>query len=69
MTENRENYLVLYNPGTSPVDYARASTGDFTFPTTRIRAVGKVRDSLVQLELKQEKSDVYDILKYSLFVR
>ncbi len=59
---------MLYNPGASPVDYALTSTGEFTFPTTRIRAVGKVRDSLVQLELNQEKSDVYDILKYSLFV-
>ena len=49
--------------------YTLVSTGEFTFPTTRIRSIGKVRDSLVQLELVQEKSDVYDILKYSLFVK
>jgi hypothetical protein len=67
----RENYLILYNTYTTPVSYAilAPSGEEFTFPATRINAMGKVRDSLVRLELSEAKSSIYDILKYSLFVK
>jgi hypothetical protein len=71
LSNYQENYLILYNAKTSTVSYAvTAPTGqEFTFPATRIKATGKVRDSLVGLELSEAKSSVYDILKYSLFVK
>jgi hypothetical protein len=71
LTGYRENYLILYNSKTNPVQYTLSAPAgeEFTFPTTRIKSVGKVRDSLVGLELYEAKSSVYDILKYSLFVK
>lgn len=65
-----ENYLVLFNPGSTAADYRITTSGSspFTLPRTRITASGKVRDSIINLQITQDKTGFYDILKYSLFV-
>jgi hypothetical protein len=65
-----ENYLVLYNPSVSYVKYSIASKDatPFTFPKTQITASGKVGNSIINLQMSEDKSRLYDILKYSLFV-
>lgn len=65
-----ENYLVLFNPGSSAVEYRITTSGSspFTLPRTRVTASGKVRDSVINLQITQDKTGFYDILKYSLFV-
>ena len=63
----KEVYLVLYNPG-NPVSYEISSAKPFSLPTTRIVASGRVLDSSVHLELTQNKSSLFDALKYSVFV-
>lgn len=64
-----ENYLVLYNPSpTDPVGYSISASTPFTLPKTQIVASGKVGESIINLQMTEDKSRLYDILKYSLFV-
>ena len=65
-----ENYLVLYNPSSTYVKYSIASKDatSFTFPKTQITASGKVGNSIINLQMSEDRSRLYDILKYSLFV-
>ena len=65
-----ENYLVLYNPSATYVKYFLTSkdAASFTFPKTQITASGKVGNSIIHLQMSEDKSRLYDILKYSLFV-
>jgi len=65
-----ENYLVLYNPSSAAVRYSIDSKNStpFTLPKTQVVASGKVMDSIINLQISEDKSRLYDILKYSLFV-
>lgn len=65
-----ENYLVLYNPSASDIKYSIVSKNSipFTLPKTQITASGKMGDSVINLQMTEDKSRLYDILKYSLFV-
>lgn len=65
-----ENYLVLYNSSTMAVKYSLQSKNalPFTLPKVQIIASGKVSNSMINLQMTEDKSRLYDILKYSLFV-
>jgi hypothetical protein len=64
-----ENYLVMYNPShTDSVEYSISASAPFALPKTQIVASGKVMDSIINLQMTEDKSRLYDILKYSLFV-
>ncbi len=63
-----ENYLVLYNPSAVPMEYTISASTPFTLPKTQIVASGKLGDSIINLQMTEDKSRLYDILKYSLFV-
>lgn len=68
--EYGENYLVLHNPGTTAIRYSVRSRNStpFTLPKTQVLASGKVMDSVINLQMGEDRSRLYDILKYSLFV-
>jgi hypothetical protein len=68
ITTYKENYLVLYNPGVAAISYSLNSTELFTLPSTKVIASGKVMNSIINLQMTEDKSRLYDILKYSLFV-
>lgn len=65
-----ENYLVLYNSSAMAVKYSLQSKNalPFTLPKVQIVASGKVASSMINLQMTEDKSRLYDILKYSLFV-
>jgi hypothetical protein len=65
-----ENYLVLYNPTNQAVRYTLASPPDrpFALPNVRVVASGLVGNSRISLSLSENKSKLFEVLKYSLFV-
>lgn len=67
--EYRESYLVIYNPSDTPLDYTITAPTLFSLPNSRIVASSKIRNSIVNLELTEDKSKLFDALKYSLFVK
>lgn len=68
LTEYQECYLVLFNPNTQVARYSIQANTNFTLPKSTIIASGRVKDSVINLELSENKSKLFEIFKYSLFV-
>lgn len=69
IAQYRENYLVLYNANDTAMTYSITSPTLFSLPSSRIIASAKIKNSIVNLELTEDKSKLFDALKYSLFVK
>ena len=68
LTTYKECYLILFNPGVQVAKYEIKSDKSFTLPRTKIVASGRMRDSVINLELTEDKTKLFELLKYSLYV-
>lgn len=61
------SYLVLYSVSDTPISYSMTSSNGFSFPTTSIIASSSIGTSKQNIEFKENRSKLFDMLKYSLF--
>ncbi len=62
-------YLVLSNPKDTTTTYSIASDGSFSFPRMRIVSSGQLDSFRQNLEFLDNRSKMFEALKYSLFNR
>lgn len=60
-------YLILYNTSATPVHYTITSPVGFSLPTRSIVASSSVGKSKQNIEFHEDRSRLFDMLKYSLF--
>ncbi len=64
-----EPYLILFNTSSSdPVSYTIDADIGFSLPTTRIISSGKIGNITSNLLLSENKSRLFETLKYSIFI-
>jgi len=61
------NYLILSNTSSNSVEYHISSPEGFSFPVRSILASGMVGKSKQNIEFHENRSKLFDILKYSVF--
>lgn len=61
------NYLILYNPQNNDVTYNLTSNEWFSFPRINILTTASVWDYTQNISFTQNKSEIFDLLKYSFF--
>ncbi|MDD2487602.1 MAG: hypothetical protein PHS92_04510 [Candidatus Gracilibacteria bacterium] len=61
------NYLILYNQNTSEVEYNINSTEGFSYPEISIISTASIGDYKQNISFKQDKSEIFELLKYSFF--
>lgn len=68
LATHENNYLVIYNSSNVPVQYALKSLDNaFSLPLSKIVSSASVGDSKQNIELRENKSKYFDLLKYSIF--
>lgn len=60
-------YLIITNPGASPVSYALESDNGFSTPEIGVAAAGKAGKNVSRIEFKESRSRHFDALRYSIF--
>lgn len=60
-------YLILYNTSPTPVHYTITSPVGFSLPMRKIIASSTVGKSKQNIEFHEDRSRLFDMLKYSLF--
>jgi hypothetical protein len=61
------NYLILSNISNSPIEYKISSPDIFTLPIRSIIASSTVGKSKQNIEFNENRSRLFDMLKYSVF--
>ena len=69
VTAYDDNYIILYNPSSADVTYTMSSHRDFSFPVRDVIASATVADMRQNLEFREDRSRLFDALKYSVFNR
>lgn len=67
LAAHEENYLIVYNPTASPVDYALTAFPNVSLPRATITAYGITGRFRQILTVSENKSALLDAVKYSLF--
>ncbi|MDD2916718.1 MAG: hypothetical protein PHH70_02645, partial [Candidatus Gracilibacteria bacterium] len=69
LTSYNNNYLILSNIGTAPVTYHITAPGadKFSLPVRRVRASSTVGKSKQNIDFSENRSRLFDMLKYSVF--
>ncbi len=67
LTSYENNYLTLSNTSDDPIEYHITSTDIFSFPMRSISASSIVGKSKQNIDFSENRSRLFDILKYSVF--
>lgn len=67
LTKYDNNYLILSNTSANPVTYSIVSPDTFALPVRSIIASSTVGKSKQNIEFSENRSKLFDILKYSVF--
>ncbi len=67
LTTYENNYLILSNTSANPVTYSMVSPDIFALPVRSIIASSTVGKSKQNIEFSENRSKLFDILKYSVF--
>ena len=67
LTTYENNYLILSNISDNPVTYHISSSSEFTLPERSINTSSTVGKSKQNIDFQENRSQLFDILKYSVF--
>ena len=67
LTTYENNYLILSNISDNPVTYHISSSSEFTLPERSINTSSTVGKSKQDIDFQENRSQLFDILKYSVF--
>jgi len=67
LANHENNYLVLYSVSDTPVSYSIESPIGFSFPIRSVIASSTLGTSKQNIEFSENRSKLFDMLKYSLF--
>jgi hypothetical protein len=65
MTNHKNNYLILFS--NLPFSFHIQATNDFSLPKTDIVASSQMGDFVQNISFTEDKSRLFDALKYSVF--
>ncbi|EKE26321.1 MAG: hypothetical protein ACD_4C00337G0009 [uncultured bacterium (gcode 4)] len=61
------NYLILFNYSANPIKYSIESNDWFSFPQISIIGTARIGDYKQNINFSQNKSEIFELLKYSFF--
>lgn len=67
LTSHENNYLILSNTSGNPVEYHISSPEEFSLPVRSIATSGTVGKSKQNIDFSENRSRLFDMLKYSVF--
>lgn len=67
LSSHENNYLILSNISSDPIEYHIASSDGFALPVRSIIASSTVGKSKQNIEFSENRSRLFDMLKYSVF--